>query len=109
MRRWLTALTSAAVVAAPVVAQQVNTHKPGYVVVRVKMSSDGGGTGTGNTSGDSDHRARRAFNVRGAQTVLTAAAAGRVGRVVEAWEVAAITKPRRRLWMVRSSLPRDAA
>ncbi len=31
---------------------------------------------------DSDHRARRAFNVRGAQTVLTAAAAGRVGRVV---------------------------
>ena len=34
------------------------------------------------TSGDSDHRARRAFNVRGAQTVLTAAAAGRVGQVV---------------------------
>ncbi len=32
--------------------------------------------------GDSDHRARRAFNVRAAQTVLTAAAAGRVGRVV---------------------------
>ena len=31
---------------------------------------------------DSDYRARRAFNVRGAQTVLTAAAAGRVGRVV---------------------------
>src|SRR6202012_134334 len=31
---------------------------------------------------DSEHRARRAFNVRGAQTVLTAAAAGRVGRVV---------------------------
>ena len=31
---------------------------------------------------DSDHRERRAFNVRGAQTVLTAAAAGRVGRVV---------------------------
>ena len=31
---------------------------------------------------DSDQRARRAFNVRGAQTVLTAAAAGRVGRVV---------------------------
>ncbi len=31
---------------------------------------------------DSDHRARRAYNVRGAQTVLTAAAAGRVGRVV---------------------------
>ncbi len=31
---------------------------------------------------DSDHRARRAFNVRGTQTVLTAAAAGRVGRVV---------------------------
>jgi nucleoside-diphosphate-sugar epimerase len=31
---------------------------------------------------DSDTRARRAFNVRGAQTVLTAAAAGRVGRVV---------------------------
>jgi nucleoside-diphosphate-sugar epimerase len=31
---------------------------------------------------DSDHRSRRAFNVRGAQTVLTAAAAGRVGRVV---------------------------
>ncbi len=31
---------------------------------------------------DSDHRLRRAFNVRGAQTVLTAAAAGRVGRVV---------------------------
>ncbi len=31
---------------------------------------------------DSDNRARRAFNVRGAQTVLTAAAAGRVGRVV---------------------------
>jgi nucleoside-diphosphate-sugar epimerase len=30
----------------------------------------------------SDHRSRRAFNVRGAQTVLTAAAAGRVGRVV---------------------------
>jgi nucleoside-diphosphate-sugar epimerase len=31
---------------------------------------------------DADQRARRAFNVRGAQTVLTAAAAGRVGRVV---------------------------
>ena len=31
---------------------------------------------------DSDTRSRRAFNVRGAQTVLTAAAAGRVGRVV---------------------------
>jgi nucleoside-diphosphate-sugar epimerase len=30
----------------------------------------------------SDARSRRAFNVRGAQTVLTAAAAGRVGRVV---------------------------
>jgi nucleoside-diphosphate-sugar epimerase len=30
----------------------------------------------------SEHRGRRAFNVRGAQTVLTAAAAGRVGRVV---------------------------
>ncbi|HZR50660.1 MAG TPA: NAD-dependent epimerase/dehydratase family protein [Streptosporangiaceae bacterium] len=30
----------------------------------------------------SDARRRRAFNVRGAQTVLTAAAAGRVGRVV---------------------------
>ena len=29
-----------------------------------------------------DHRSRRTFNVRGAQTVLTAAAAGRVGRVV---------------------------
>lgn len=45
MRRWLTALTSAAVVAAPLAAQ-VNTQKPGYVVVRVKMNSDGGGTGT---------------------------------------------------------------
>jgi nucleoside-diphosphate-sugar epimerase len=31
---------------------------------------------------DSDARARRAFNVRGAQTVLTAAAAGRVGRAI---------------------------
>ena len=31
---------------------------------------------------DSDSRRRRAFNVRGAQTVLTSAAAGRVGRVV---------------------------
>ena len=31
---------------------------------------------------DSDSRVRRAFNVRGAQTVLTAAAAGGVGRVV---------------------------
>ena len=31
---------------------------------------------------DSDPRSRRAFNVRGAQTVLTAAAAGRVSRVV---------------------------
>jgi len=31
---------------------------------------------------DSDSRARRAFNVRGAQTVLTAAAAGGVGRAV---------------------------
>jgi nucleoside-diphosphate-sugar epimerase len=31
---------------------------------------------------DSDARQRRAFNVRGAQTVLTAAAAGRVGRVL---------------------------
>jgi len=31
---------------------------------------------------DSDAKERRAFNVRGAQTVLTAAAAGRVGRVV---------------------------
>lgn len=45
MRRWLTALTSAAVIAAPLAAQ-VSTQKPGYVVVRVKMSSDGGGTGT---------------------------------------------------------------
>jgi len=33
-------------------------------------------------SPDSDGRTRRAFNVRGAQTVLTAAAAGRVGRVI---------------------------
>jgi nucleoside-diphosphate-sugar epimerase len=33
-------------------------------------------------SPDSDRRARRAFNVRGAQTVLTAAAAGGVSRVV---------------------------
>jgi nucleoside-diphosphate-sugar epimerase len=33
-------------------------------------------------SPDSDYRARRAFNVRGAETVLTAAAAGRVGTVV---------------------------
>jgi nucleoside-diphosphate-sugar epimerase len=33
-------------------------------------------------SPDSDNRERRAFNVRGAQTVLTAAAAERVGRVV---------------------------
>jgi nucleoside-diphosphate-sugar epimerase len=32
--------------------------------------------------GESDYRARRAFNVRAAQTVLTAAGAGRVGRVV---------------------------
>ncbi len=31
---------------------------------------------------DSDQKARRAYNVRGAQTVLTAAAAGGVGRVV---------------------------
>jgi nucleoside-diphosphate-sugar epimerase len=31
---------------------------------------------------DSDARTRRAFNVRGAATVLTAAAAGRVGRVI---------------------------
>ena len=31
---------------------------------------------------DSEARPRRAYNVRGAQTVLTAAAAGRVGRVV---------------------------
>ena len=31
---------------------------------------------------DSDYKSRRAFNVRGAQTVLTAAAAGGVGRVV---------------------------
>lgn len=31
---------------------------------------------------DSDSRARRAYNVRGAQTVLTAAAAGGVGRVI---------------------------
>ncbi len=31
---------------------------------------------------DSDARLRRAFNVRGAQTVLTAAAAARIGRVV---------------------------
>lgn len=31
---------------------------------------------------DSDPRARRAYNVRGAQTVLTAAAAGGVGRVI---------------------------
>jgi nucleoside-diphosphate-sugar epimerase len=34
------------------------------------------------TAPDSDPRARRAYNVRGAQTVLTAAAAGGVGRVV---------------------------
>jgi nucleoside-diphosphate-sugar epimerase len=33
-------------------------------------------------SADTDHRARRAFNVRAAQTVLTSAAAGRVGRVI---------------------------
>lgn len=33
-------------------------------------------------SPDSDARVRRAFNVRGAQTVLTAAAAGGVGRIV---------------------------
>jgi nucleoside-diphosphate-sugar epimerase len=33
-------------------------------------------------SPDTDARKRRGFNVRGAQTVLTAAAAGRVGRVV---------------------------
>ena len=33
-------------------------------------------------SAETDHRVRRAFNVRAAQTVLTAAAAGRVGRVV---------------------------
>ncbi len=32
--------------------------------------------------GESDYRARRAFNIRAAQTVLTAAAAGRVSRVV---------------------------
>ena len=31
---------------------------------------------------DTDDRARRAFNVRAAQTVLTSAAAGRVGRVI---------------------------
>jgi nucleoside-diphosphate-sugar epimerase len=34
------------------------------------------------TDPDSDPRARRAYNVRGAQTVLTASAAGGVGRVV---------------------------
>jgi nucleoside-diphosphate-sugar epimerase len=34
------------------------------------------------TSADADRRARRAYNVRAAQTVLTAAAAGRVGRVI---------------------------
>jgi len=34
------------------------------------------------TSVDADYRARRAYNVRAAQTVLTAAAAGRVGRVI---------------------------
>ena len=34
------------------------------------------------TSVDGDYRARRAYNVRAAQTVLTAAAAGRVGRVI---------------------------
>ncbi|HEV3068327.1 MAG TPA: NAD-dependent epimerase/dehydratase family protein [Streptosporangiaceae bacterium] len=34
------------------------------------------------TSVEGDHRARRAANVRAAQTVLTAAAAGQVGRVV---------------------------
>ena len=34
------------------------------------------------TSAESDYRARRAFNVRAAQTVLTAGAAGRVGRVI---------------------------
>jgi nucleoside-diphosphate-sugar epimerase len=33
-------------------------------------------------SAESDYRSRRAFNVRAAQTVLTAAAAGRVGRVI---------------------------
>ncbi len=33
-------------------------------------------------SPDADYRSRRAFNVRGAQTVLTAAAASRVGRVI---------------------------
>jgi nucleoside-diphosphate-sugar epimerase len=34
------------------------------------------------TAVDTDYRARRAYNVRAAQTVLTAAAAGRVGRVI---------------------------
>lgn len=34
------------------------------------------------TSPDSDARSRRAYNVRGAQTVLTAAAAGGVGRAI---------------------------
>jgi len=34
------------------------------------------------TSADSDYRTRRAFNTRGAQTVLTAAAAARVSRVI---------------------------
>jgi nucleoside-diphosphate-sugar epimerase len=33
-------------------------------------------------STEADYRSRRAYNVRGAQTVLTAAAAGRVGRVI---------------------------
>ena len=33
-------------------------------------------------SADTDDRARRAFNVRAAQTVLTSAAAGRVGRLI---------------------------
>src|SRR5262249_25126924 len=43
--------------------------------VRVPVHADG-------DLGDSDYRARRAFNVRAAQTVLTAAAAGRVARVI---------------------------
>lgn len=41
MKRWLSAAAAAAALAAPAVAQTSNLTRPGYLVLRVKLSSDG--------------------------------------------------------------------
>ena len=60
---------------------------------------------------DSDHRARRAFNVRAAQTVLTAAAAGRVGQRDPGDQRDGLRRPRRTTrcrWRSRRRLGADS-